>query len=1304
MKAASSEWYGTTPRLPVLHPTTSSSSSLSRHQKSSFHSGYSPSSSRYEGSFSLTSGYSFSTSTGSTSNNTENTSSHNTNSTDNHSNHSNRNRPQRQLSKVLTPTITTSSSTSFSKSYSRGSRSRSNSTTEPTATTSTSTSQYTTNSISEATTSDTNSRTTGGGGNRPPYSFSPDANKYKRSFSSQRSSSSNKGRLFPGSSGDTFTRGSSNASSLLPSTSFPPIISESEISETEVAFTDEEGDDDEEEDEETESGYDNTPEMPTDEASAMEEEDPVYQSFKNSLRMLRVPDDRINRNVRVISPAISMRSVITEVEEDEEDLPPDSVDDEATSCTEGEEDDDGEEMSSTSSYRDRTRYLRSRSGSVPKTPVKVRVKVEKAVPQTYFDDRVKVTVQVEEETEASEMDDEYDEDEREEEDETEEEEEEDEENSVTESDATSTNTADTVRYLSRRDINGILGGGKSQVESSSESGSEINSETEEESEGATTSSYDKTDYPQPRRTPLFPPINGVYRDKSSEIGSINRLSTMSKSTSQKSSMSIHDVLHQLSSNSSTETTTESVRKSETSMDSTGTEVSGSTNSEATTTGTRSSATATTSGSGTATGTTGSSPSETSSRSQSARSSLRGRASAIHKMYSVGGKVRSLSARRSIAQQRQNTYTVQSPHLPNSVPRLLSTESTSPSITSKTSSSSETSGSKQYLPGHHLGPPHSRSLSASSKKSRGPFSAALRQLSLDNIQAMNPQYPRGAAGVLAEKAFKGESLPPISPSSASSASSLTSPIPYKSKLPRPLVRNLTYTVRNHSTEDSDNTTTTSNNLPEITPPPQHSTEHITLRQLIMSDRSSSESTTAGPSDEKTRENPENVHDVLFPSNLIPKTEEAKKDPLKPSQVSFAATVIEHSLSSSHTLESASTPSEQTGSASPQRSDSAESSSESSYITCRLTGRRMKKLTAEEEDELLNRDYLTFRDLQQESIDEPDTSKDRLRHFALDTIRKQMEMERKRIESTEHDDEVFSTDYDFSDEDETGSSVYSSEEEGSEEEKTPKPGDKEISQIPVMAASDALPVEGSGDKASDGQESTSTEPAAGEVPEKGEGEPQDIIINPSDEASSSFKEDLKKNFEDGEEQQEPAVLSMAGTRINSAESGYRAMPPSRACSTREASLEPEEVEKEKERIMQQWKDSGGVGAPPAITTSVTSNSSHMFVGGELITINYSRPNTASDSANNALIQGGIDLTQELPGEEKKIAAVWEEFNRDEREGGAMADYEFSTLLDEMIMDVNSYKPKLSTTGLISNSQSSQSQSLQVSNQVTYQHICT
>ncbi len=393
----------------------------------------------------------------------------------------------------------------------------------------------------------------------------------------------------------------------------------------------------------------------------------------------------------------------------------------------------------------------------------------------------------------------------------------------------------------------------------------------------------------------------------------------------------------------------------------------------------------------------------------------------------------------------------------------------------------------------------------------------------------------------------------------------------------------------------------------------------------------------------------------------------------------------------------TPSEHTGPASTQRSDSAESSSDSSYITCRLTGRRMKRLTEKEEEELLNKDYVTFRDLQLESIDEPDTSKDRLRHFALDTIRKQMEMERKRIESTEHDDDVFSTDYDFSDEDETGSSVYSSEEEeeGSEEEKTPKPGDKEISQIPVMAASDALPVEGSGDKVADGQESSSTEPAAGEVPENG-GEPQDIIINQLDEASS-FKEDLKKNFEYATDEPEEG-LSMAGTRINSAESGYRAMPPSRV-ATREASLDPEEIEKEKERILQEWKESGGTGAPPAITTSVTSNSSQMFVGGELITINYSRPNTASDSANNALIQGGIDLTQELPGEEKKIAAVWEEFNRDEREGGAMADYEFSTLLDEMIMDVNSYKPKLSTTGLVSNSQSSQSQSLQVSNQVTY-----
>lgn len=1127
---------------------------------------------------------------------------------------------------MVTPTITPPSSTSFSKSYSRTSQSRSNSTTEPTVTTS-----------QEGTSSE-----------RPPYSFSSEANKLHGRLSKLQQRQQ---QLFLGSSsqpsGSSFASGNQVLSSPL-----PPVISESEASE------------------ESEEEEDPTEETADEEYYDKEEEseDQIYQSFKQSLKMFRA---------RPVSPAMSLQSVITEVDEDEEDVAPDTVDDEVTSCTEEEtEEEETDRYSSIDSVRNR--YMRSTT-SVPKTPVKVRVKVEKAVPQTYFDDRVKVTVQVEEETEVSEVD--------EEEEEEEDEDEEEEEDSATESEVSTQSSVQTVRYLRRDNDHKQVA---VRTEGESESGGESGSETlSEDSEGNITSDYydnprvltpeitgsmDKTDYYSysQKRAPMFPPINGVSPYKSQESSNIESFSSGSNLFGRSHSDHTDSIANRqlaMYSMSSGDTFSKSKRSaSERSVDSATSNRSQDT--------TESKSVSSEQASGTGTGSGGSSAvtassSDLSLRSHSARSSLLGRASAIHKMYSVGGKLRSLSARRTPSQFASQLHLSSDSH--------------------KTSSSSNI-GSKQFLPDAHLGSlpipstssPRSSSATSASKR----FSAQLRQLSLGNLQAMNPSFPRPAAQILAEKVFRGEELPPITPPSPPSTSSTTSG---SSGKPRPLLRNLTYTVCSHpSTEEppSEN-----NGLPKL--PPQRSREHVMLRQLIMSDRTSSSASTS----EKEESS---LHDLLFPSNLI-KTEEdgddgkEKEKSNKPqAQVSFANQVIEHSLSSSHTLES--TPSEQTGSSEEQQQQRSEqqTSSESGetdsvpdagsgYYFCRLTGRRLKRLDSEQEEQLLNKEYLTFGELQQESIEEEmDAEEERLRHFALDRVRQQMEMERKRILSmTEEDDEIFSEDYEFSGEDSAASTENESEEEeegeeevtgeGTGEEGEDKP--KEGSHIPV-ATSEVVP---------------------GEIPElESEGmggehiESHDTpaISNSDDAGSGSLQEHQGEPHVAVEEEYHYSPLP---TRLNSAESGYRAMPPSRAETSRENSLDPEEAEKEKQRLLEQWKQTGG--ADHAINTSLNSTSSHMIIGGEIITINHSRPNTASSSrAKDSRIQNGIDLTQELPGEEKKIAAVWEEFNRDERDGGAMADYEFSTLLDEMIMDVNSYKPKLSTGP--QNSNNSQSQSLQVS----------
>ncbi|CAL8087153.1 unnamed protein product [Orchesella dallaii] len=1014
------------------------------------------------------------------------------------------------------------------------------------------------------------------------------------SFSNRSSRSrSNSTTTEPTTSTTSSTSTSTNANQYKGNRLFVPSIpeTETEISETEVAFTEDDEDEEDEEDDDISSAH-----VPTDEASSTdqdEEEDDddeqVYSSFKNDLRMLKVQ----RRQSRSPSPAVSMRSVLTDLEEDEEDLPPDEVDDEVQSTTEEEEEEEEEdEGMMTSASNSNSTSSSYHSSSVPKSPMKVRVKVEKSVPH---DDRVKVTVLLEE----SEISDDEEEDEDEE-----------------DASEDTTTTAETVKYCSEDKDRTE---GESYDESSDEQG-----ESESESEDELSEEENKAD------------SRILSRDKDVGIDELtlppvpSRIPQPQRPSIPTRSQTVHETRNESNIN---------LKSSESKSSK-------------------------------------SSSSGTSSRSQSARSSLTGGVSSIKKMYSVGGKPRSLSARRSVA-------TSSSPHPPLQV--QLSVESPTPSDESPAGSlkgSSSSSGQSSRLPSGDssavamtkyvsLAPPgkiplimhHAKSLSA--KSSRGSqFSAALRQLSLGNLKE-------------GKESESEQGLPPIVSTPPSSSESNAG---NKGKTKKhPLLRTNTYVISSTVSEESSTQPSNSGSIPS------QSSSQLSLQKmskLDLSERSNSLTSSANKlqwmSSTHSSSSQQSISDII--SAL-------KKAPIKDtSQVSFASEVIEHSLSTT-----------KTNSTSRRSGSSSTSSSRASSGKKREPPRGWPANKAD----VIHKEIITYGELEQESIDDNETGvneeDDKLRQHALNTIRQQMKHEMKmqtlrqkfhptsdpEDEDSEEDDDE--DDEDGEDDVELGSSSEYSEEEASIAEKKPE---KTESHIPLPAetepqsgvAGDIAPLPASANQLTVPDMMTiSKDSEASKESQTSEEQP---TINKSEESGWSWKDEIGTNFDDDDD-------SPINSRIPSAESGYRAMPPSPASSkdnlSRQASLESEDLEKEKERLLEEWRRGGGSGAPPTITQTATSDGT---------TVSMKLPGMDGISPEDAfhLIKGGIDLTQDMPNEEKKIAVVWNEFNRDEQSGGAMADYEFSNLLDEMIQDTNNYKANGSNAQL---NHSTSSQSLQVSN---------
>lgn len=1183
MKAASSEWYHTKARhvLPIPPSLSTSSSSPSQ---------------RFHGSSNVSSHDSSSSPYYYVSQNTSITSSSHTGSrVDNTS-------TQRSLSLLSTSNRASNSNTPFGSfsTTSRTSHRRSDSTTSATPTATTSSQQRSTEQYPSSS-SQTSHRLS---------SFS-DENKYKRAGSSR----------FP-----TLGHISTNTSSFGSQQRTQRLqgyqdILESEVSESEVGNTEED------EEETTDIGSS----APVDEASSEEDNDDelVYTSFKDSLKMLRVQESvKRSSKSRSTSPAVSLRSVATDLEEDEEDLPPDEVDDEVPTATEDEEDEE-----ESSSVQSRSLF---HSTSVPKSPVRVKVKVERSVPD--YDDRVKVTVSMEEEeTEASEDED-------------------------ASEDEYSNHTEETVRFHRGERTEGESYEDESEEESTAEGSASGQmesgslSEDEEEDEAEIRALIDKTD-----------PIRMLSQSPFRTVSSLGDLPPGAPRTGglQLRSKTIHEI-HE-SENISSET-----KKSE--LPNTHSVSSNGSRGAALPPGILSLPVAPP---------TASSHSETSSsRSQSARSSLIGRATATHKMYSVGGKLRSLSARRPLLPSPLRP-------IPSQI-QSLSIESSTPSISSKTTLSdfsakvgdllfpplppsptlSKFSG--LALPSERmsmLSTARTRSLSArllSSARKRQDTYTVLRQLSLGDVNKL----PEDILG-----------LPPSAAPSSPSTFSVTSTSLIAKH--HPLRRNLTYIVFPTTSESGSGESTSKDGEDGQS---EISSGQIRLRQF--------ETVSSSASTGHTGSGSASLSEIVTSA-------------LGASKVAFSNQVIEHSLSSSQ--KTTSVTSDQSGSTQQRPISAASSASEDASDAStddeeKQNQKRKLKLTQEQ---LLNKSYFTFAEIAQETVAEPDDDKggERLKRFAKKAIRKQIKREKRQQRDVPRDphDNLF------------GPGAEEEEEEESEEESSELSEEDESSKlkarrksqigIPLASVSESLVAAAKGEEVKRKVERTASSLKLDQL--LGAGNSLDTL----DDHDAGWAEVDQERLATEAQLAEEALGSPLLSRLNSAASGYRAMPPTRCSSrdkiarTRHPSDEEsdEDLEKEKDLLIEEWKKTGEMGPPPdAKSLASSKKSSAKFYGGHALnrTDSYADGldiNDLDGSDQDDRIRGGIDLTKELTHEEKKLKVVWEEFNRDDRDAGATADYDFSSLLDDMVTDVHNYKPRAQGDVFSSSHPNSQehSQSLHVSN---------